>query len=229
MKESETMQDVILYHGSRGGIEGGIKPVSRERCDFGKGFYLGENSMQVKGLVAGDAAPVFYEVKLKLSEIPENRILRLEGMDWIYTVLANRKKCEEFNKLDVAKKWRKKMNSYDVIVGPIADDRMNMAIQRFSEYVLTDKGLEQCLKSVEYGMQYVLKTEYACSKVEILSSHDLNDKEIDEADVYSRNMRIKCKDIVRDVSILYRNDGEYLDQIVKKELQRQKERDEFIR
>lgn len=32
------MQDVILYHGSRGGIEGGIKPVSRERCDFGKGF-----------------------------------------------------------------------------------------------------------------------------------------------------------------------------------------------
>ena len=71
------MKDIILYHGSRGGIEGNIKLESREKCDFGKGFYLGENPMQVRGLICGDSAPVFYEIRLKLTEIPEERIL-----DW---------------------------------------------------------------------------------------------------------------------------------------------------
>lgn len=28
-----------LFHGSRGGIEGDIKPISRPRCDFGQGFF----------------------------------------------------------------------------------------------------------------------------------------------------------------------------------------------
>lgn len=36
------MKDIILYHGSKGGIKGNIKPISREFCDFGKGFYLGD-------------------------------------------------------------------------------------------------------------------------------------------------------------------------------------------
>ena len=42
------MKDKILFHGSRGGIDGNIKPISRVRCDFGKGFYMGEDSNQAK-------------------------------------------------------------------------------------------------------------------------------------------------------------------------------------
>ncbi len=48
------MKDVILYHGSRGGIDGEIQPISRVRCDFGKGFYMGESEEQAKGLIAED-------------------------------------------------------------------------------------------------------------------------------------------------------------------------------
>lgn len=29
---------VLLYHGSKSGIEGPIEPKSRKQCDFGKGF-----------------------------------------------------------------------------------------------------------------------------------------------------------------------------------------------
>ena len=39
-------KDIILYHGSRGGIDGDIAPISRARCDFGQGFYLGEEEKQ---------------------------------------------------------------------------------------------------------------------------------------------------------------------------------------
>lgn len=36
-----TDEIVTLYHGSKSGIRGDIAPISRERCDFGKGFYMG--------------------------------------------------------------------------------------------------------------------------------------------------------------------------------------------
>lgn len=34
-------RNVTLYHGSKSGIRGAIAPISRESCDFGKGFYMG--------------------------------------------------------------------------------------------------------------------------------------------------------------------------------------------
>lgn len=37
----ETNEIVTLYHGSKSGIKGNIAPVSRNRCDFGQGFYMG--------------------------------------------------------------------------------------------------------------------------------------------------------------------------------------------
>lgn len=39
-------------------------------------------------------------------------------------------------------------------------------------------------------------------------------------------MRNKCKNIIDEASILYRNNGEYLDQLIKREFYKQKERDE---
>ena len=59
------MDDIILYHGSRGGLEGSIRPISRVRCDFGKGFYMGESEEQAKGLIVEDSSPVLYTMKLK--------------------------------------------------------------------------------------------------------------------------------------------------------------------
>lgn len=32
---------ILLYHGSKSGIEGNIESKSRSKCDFGKGFYMG--------------------------------------------------------------------------------------------------------------------------------------------------------------------------------------------
>lgn len=84
------MEDITLFHGSKGGIIGNIKPTSRDHCDFGCGFYMGESSDQAKGLVFTNDNPILYVAKLKLSEIPENRIVVLHGMDWICAVLANR-------------------------------------------------------------------------------------------------------------------------------------------
>lgn len=212
------MKDIILYHGSRGGLDGTIQPISRTRCDFGKGFYMGDSPEQAKSLVIEDSAPVFYTLKLKLSEIPEEKILNLQKQDWVYAVLANRKKCPEFNELKLAKDIVKKMEEYDVIVGPIADDRMNEAMQRFSDYGLTDKGLSACLKAVDYGMQYVAKSEFACSKIEIISERSIFGKEADDIRKFTEERRKESRDIVKKVTAQYQREGEYLNEIIQKEL-----------
>ena len=44
-----------LYHGSKSGIRGNIRPdLGRSMCDFGKGFYLGDLPDQPIGLIAND-------------------------------------------------------------------------------------------------------------------------------------------------------------------------------
>lgn len=207
------MKDIILYHGSRGGIEGEIKPSSRVLCDFGKGFYMGTDKMQAKGLIAEKREPVLYTVKLKLSEIPENKILVLDGQDWLNAVLAKRKLCEEFNKLKLARSWSKKLEKYDVIVGKIADDKMLDAIERFSTYGMT---------STNYGEQYVAKTEFACSKIEILEEKVLKGAELQSAKDYAVKARIQAVHAIDDAIVSSRGKGMYLDEIVKKE--RMKER-----
>lgn len=209
------MEDIILYHGSRGGIDGDIRPESRVRCDFGKGFYLGEDPNQVRGLICNDSAPMFYTVNLKLSQIPENKILFLHGMDWLYTILANRKKVEEFNKLPIAKKILETQENYDVIIGPIADDRMNEAIKSFEDGALTDIGLLECLKHVNYGNQYVLKTKEACEKAIIVSSREMYEKELNDIINYSNEKRLEGKNVVKKAIQNFRYTGKYIDEICK--------------
>lgn len=41
-----TDEIVTLYHGSKSGISSAIAPISRECCDFGKGFYMGTDRTQ---------------------------------------------------------------------------------------------------------------------------------------------------------------------------------------
>lgn len=208
------MKDIILYHGSKGGIKGNIQPASREQCDFGKGFYLGENPNQAKSIVTGSYTPVFYKIKLKLSEIPDDKILQLNGDDWLYSVLACRQQVPEFNNLPIAKQYLQKINSYDIVIGKIADDKMNDAMAKFSEGYITDKGLYSCLQTVQYGNQYVLKTPFACSKIEILDERILTSKDFADIQNYNKIRQMEASKALYQANIRYRNKGKYLDQII---------------
>lgn len=44
-------ETITLYHGSKSGIRGTIAPMSREHCDFGKGFYMGTDRTQPLTLI----------------------------------------------------------------------------------------------------------------------------------------------------------------------------------
>lgn len=208
------MENIELYHGSKGGIVGEIQPVSRLRCDFGRGFYLGTVKEQAQALISDDQQPVFYTVELALSEIPDSRILTLEGEEWAYFVLFNRGKLDQIKGSPMYKKYANLAAGKDVIIGPIADDNMNLAMRRFVNNEITDTVLLESLRYIDYGVQYVLKTEEACRKVKVLSETELSDKQLAAIQPYMAARRHKGDSIVKKMERRYRREGRYFDEIM---------------
>jgi len=203
--------ECILYHGSRGGIEGDIQPISRVRCDFGRGFYLGTLPIQVKSLVVEDSFPMFYEIKADFSSIPPEKILVLENMDWVYTVLGCRKYIDES---ECFKEYRERLNNYDLVIGLIADDRMNYAMKAFSNMGLTNRGLEECLKCMDYGLQIVCKTQRACDCLSILSSHHIDNWELQQVAKFSRDNKAESFREVNDIRKKFQREGYFLHELI---------------
>ena len=60
---------VLLYHGSKSGIEGDIAPKSRKQCDFGEGFYMGTESSQALTLICDYESAKFYIVSISVDDL----------------------------------------------------------------------------------------------------------------------------------------------------------------
>ncbi len=211
------MKDITLYHGSRGGIVGDIQPCSRVRCDFGQGFYMGTKSEQAKTLICTDSDPILYTVNLKLSEINENNILVLSDMDWAYYVLYNRGRLESVKNTEFYKSIANMGAEIDVIIGPIADDNMNVIMKQFANGDITDKALLECIRCINYGTQYVAKTKNACSHIEICLEESLDMTKFIEYQRYRNARKQESEQKVKVIKRQYRSEGKYLDQILEEQ------------
>lgn len=208
------MKDITLYHGSRGGIIGDIHPSSRIRCDFGQGFYMGNKPEQAKTLVYNDTNPILYTVNFKLSQIPNDKILVLKDMDWAYFVLYNRGRLETIKDTDFYKQIQQKSKNKDVIIGPIADDNMNVVMRQFENGEITDKALLECIRCIDYGTQYVAKTQNACDCVNVQLQEDLDLSNYEEYHRYRVERLHESEAKVKNIKRQFRNEGKYLDQII---------------
>ena len=169
MNESNIFgKEVMLWHGSKSGINLPILPKSREQCDFGCGFYLGDKQDQPKGLIAKYDKAVLYKCSLDLAGLRVKRFgsRREDLLEWAMYVAGNR----GFSSYSV-------QEDYDVVIGLIADDAMMQVMNEFFDNNITDKVFIDALKCVNFGNQYVCKTGLACSHVSILEQRKLSDKE----------------------------------------------------
>lgn len=208
------MKDMTLYHGSRGGIIGKIQPSSRIRCDFGQGFYMGTRQEQAKTLVYNDPMPVFYTVNFKLSNISDRKILTLADMDWAFYILYNRGRLENMKTTSFYDKIADMDKNMDVIIGPIADDNMNQVMRQFANGDITDTAFLECIRCIDYGIQYVAKTQSACDQIEIKSEEHLDMDKYEEYQKYVNNRKRESEQKIKTIKRQYRSEGKYLDQIL---------------
>lgn len=156
---------IKLYHGSTLNIEHIDLTKSRTNKDFGQGFYLSADYQQAwrmgefKALTEGGTAVMnTYLFDESLMNFDDLKVLTFDGYtrEWAEFIFLNRNN-----------KTTEPAHDYDIVYGPIANDRVGLQI---SKYDAGDITLEQLLENLKYmkgiTFQYYFGTERAISKLQ---------------------------------------------------------------
>ncbi len=218
IKESEsdymisTNKIVTLYHGSKSGIHGAIAPISREHCDFGKGFYMGTDRKQPLTLICNYPKAKLYTLSVNLSDL---KILDVEpGLDWALLVAYNRGKMETAKHSTIYNRIKNLSKDCDMIVGYISNDRMFVVLDRFFNGEITDLALINSLSALKLGRQYVALTKKACQKIKILDEQELTRNDREKLKQDSEANRSKGIAMADEICRKYRRDGQFFDEIL---------------
>lgn len=208
-----TNEIVTLYHGSKSGIRGKIAPISRERCDFGKGFYMGTDRTQPLTLICNYPDARIYTLSADLSDL---RILDIEvGLDWALLVAYNRGKMDAIKGSEIYDRFADLSKNCDMIIGYLANDRMFVVLDRFFNGEITDMALVNSLSALKPGRQYVALTEKACKKIRILDEQKLTEDDRKKMKQESEANRSKGIAMADEICRKYRRDGMFFDEILK--------------
>ena len=208
-------QKLILYHGSKKGIDGDIAPLSRSECDFGRGFYMGTNTLQPLTLICNENKPKFYTVELDMRGL---NVLTVDiGLDWAMLIAYHRKEMENAKGTATYEKYAHIADGYDVIIGYIANDRMYTELSRFFNKTLTDTALINCLSALDLGKQYVAISEKACSQIKVLKEDTLSQLELSLLKDMSIKRRKDGIALAEEIEIKYRREGKYFDEMLRGE------------
>ncbi len=206
-------EEVILYHGSKSGIKGPIAPLSRERCDFGKGFYMGTELYQPLTMICDFEESRFYVISFNMTGL---RVLKVKpDLEWAMLVAYNRGKMEEVKGTSLYERYAAMSKSYDVIVGSIANDRMFYVLDNFFMGNITDRALVMSLSALQLGEQYVAITKEACQHTKIEREVELSHLERTFLRDLSESNRVKGVNFANEICKDYRREGQFFDEILK--------------
>jgi hypothetical protein len=153
-----------LYHGSTQRIETIDLGKSKPCKDFGRAFYLSEDYTQAEELasfkVASDGGECivneffFDEAEMTKGEL---KVLTFDDYseDWAHFIFQNRDKSNLSN-----------VHDYDIVYGPIADDKVGRQIINLKDGYITFEMFLQRLKYMKgITFQYAFCTQKAIDKL----------------------------------------------------------------
>lgn len=153
---------IFLYHGSNVNIEQIDLTRSKRGKDFGRGFYLNANKQQAwdmakrttRTLMTGE--PVINVYEFDETVLKKNTDLSIKIFDdycpeWAEFILMNRN-----NNTD------RQAHSYDIVVGPIANDTVGVQLRRFiNGYIPMNMLVDELKFRGNHAIQYFFGTERA--------------------------------------------------------------------
>lgn len=203
---------VILYHGSKSGLVGDIAPISREKCDFGKGFYMGTTPEQPLTLICDFEESKFYVVSIDLTELAIAEIPA--DIDWAMTVAYHRGRMEKIKGSKLYTKYSTTTYGKDLAIGSIANDRMFFVIDNFFLENITDIALVSSLSALQLGKQYVALTEKACKAIKVEKEIELSFFEKKVLRKVSEGKRQKGIELANEICKSHRREGKFFDEIL---------------
>jgi hypothetical protein len=155
---------ITLYHGSNVDISQIDLTMSKKGKDFGRGFYLNPNRQQAMDMAIrttkrmGCGNPIVNAYSFDDDAARKDNALNVKVFDgytteWAQFILSNRK-----NSSDIP------IHSYDIVVGPIADDTVGLQLWRFLQgYISMERMVEELKYNAQSSMQYYFGSRKALS------------------------------------------------------------------
>lgn len=150
---------MILYHGTNVDFDSIDLQASKPNKDFGRGFYLSDNRQQAEemadarvALAGGVPIVIAYDFDEKLldSGVLNVRLFKGYTEEWANFILENRKNAADT------------IHDYDIVVGPIANDRVGKQLWRYRNH---DIDMDTLIRNLKYmkgiTIQYFFGTEQA--------------------------------------------------------------------
>ena len=152
-----------LYHGSNTKIEKIDLSKCRPYKDFGQGFYLTEIKEQAEKMASRTAhiyegEPIVTEFEFDESALTKLSVKQFDGPneEWALFVLANR-----------SKENQQPTHSYDIVIGPVADDDIAQLFRNFNDGFINLTMLVEGLKYKKVSSQYFFHTEDAIKYLKV--------------------------------------------------------------
>jgi len=209
----EISSDKVLFHGSKTGLSKITYNGSRENCDFGKGFYLGETYRQALSFVCENEKSSIYSFCLKTKNL---KIYEFNvDLDWMLAICYFRKTLPDiYCHNSKIQEIIKRIDKADLIIAPIADNRMFYIMSKFSSGEINEDVAKHSLSALDLGKQYILKTTKAINNLKpqerfYLSSYEKVQEKINQT---TRSMEVDTK-----LKLCMRKykDGLYIDEVLK--------------
>lgn len=155
-----------LYHGTNMDFDKIDLSKSKPNKDFGRGFYLSADykqaldMAQVKVELIGSGNPIVQTYTIDDNTLGTLKTLRFDSYseEWAKFILQNRNNPSE-----------KPVHAYDVVIGPIANDRVGLQLWKYENKIIDLPTLVQNLRYMKgITIQYFFGTERAINNLQRL-------------------------------------------------------------
>ena len=161
----------VLFHGSKKGLSEVTHTGARDKCDFGKGFYLGETYYQALTFVFGNDNSSIYSFEYSLEGL---QIKNFDcSLDWMLAICYYRGTLDEYLPNERVSDIVKEIETADLIIAPIADNKMFYTMAQFTEGEINADVALHSLSASNLGLQYIFRTKEALSKLHPIEKYYL--------------------------------------------------------
>ena len=204
----------LLFHGSKSKINFPIDlSHSKLTNDFGIAFYLGEKFEQAAMYIANSKYSTVYAFKFDMNKM--NSIKFDVNSEWMLAIAYYRGWLYGYKKHPLIANIINKIKDKDLIIAPIADNKMFDIISEFIRGEITDLQCEHALAATNLGYQYVIRTKKGLSNLSLLK--ELYVPTLEKEELYSKRieMGLLSQSKVRAARIEFKGNGQYIEELLK--------------
>lgn len=209
--ENLNMGEYLLFHGSKNGIDKIDENGSRYNSDFGHGFYCSSSYQSALAFVEMNESSSIYVFTLHKLDLS---IIEIKpSLEWMLIVCYFRGMIDQYASHPLMQKCLNMLKNKDVIIAPIADNRMFQIMRDFGEGNITDQQAIHALSASRLGNQYVFKTKKAIDQLNLKERLYVSNPERKNSFENTEERKVEIDNKLKLSKREFRNKGKYIDEV----------------